>query len=482
MALNPFFLQGTANEQFLVQDLINEQLKIYGVDVYYLPRKIVDQTDILKEISMSKFDDNFIIEAYINNFEGYGRNSDILTKFGLKSTNEVSLTLSKERFDNFIGEFLETGSDSEYIIDGRPREGDLIFFPLGERLFEIKHVEFENPFYQLGKNYIYELSCELFEYEDEIMDTSIESIQTAMDDVGYITRIVLNGIGQTAAGSAQAGGATDGQIIQILVTEDGTGYTEQPIITIDAPESGSRATAVGFVTEKGGTYSLDEILIKSTGFGYVAAPRITITGGGPNATGAAATAILGDTAIQSIGIGTSGGSGYITVPTVTAGEPNTAYTGFTTAQLVAIKNPLTTGIGSVFMRHAGIGYTTNTPPVTFALPNILVGIGTTIAFGSQSGAYEVDELVTGSLSGTTARVRSHDIDTDVVRVVVNSGGFSPGDILTGSSSTARYAVQSYSDDNVESTGTGADFFDNDDLETAADAILDFTESNPFGEY
>jgi len=202
MALNPFFLQGTANEQFLVQDLINEQLKIYGVDVYYLPRKIVDQTDILKEISMSKFDDNFIIEAYINNFEGYGRNSDILTKFGLKSTNEVSLTLSKERFDNFIGEFLETGSDSEYIIDGRPREGDLIFFPLGERLFEIKHVEFENPFYQLGKNYIYELSCELFEYEDEIMDTSIESIQTAMDDVGYITRIVLNGIGQTAAGSA----------------------------------------------------------------------------------------------------------------------------------------------------------------------------------------------------------------------------------------------------------------------------------------
>jgi hypothetical protein len=303
-----------------------------------------------------------------------------------------------------------------------------------------------------------------------------------MDDVGYITRIVLNGIGQTAAGSAQAGGATDGQVIQILVTEDGTGYTEQPIITIDAPESGSRATAVGFVTEKGGTYSLDEILIKSTGFGYVAAPRITITGGGPNATGAAATAILGDTAIQSIGIGTSGGSGYITVPTVTAGEPNTAYTGFTTAQLVAIKNPLTTGIGSVFMRHAGIGYTTNTPPVTFALPNILVGIGTTIAFGSQSGAYEVDELVTGSLSGTTARVRSHDIDTDVVRVVVNSGGFSPGDILTGSSSTARYAVQSYSDDNVESTGTGADFFDNDDLETAADAILDFTESNPFGEY
>lgn len=481
MALNPFFLQGTANEQFLVQDLINEQLKIYGVDVYYLPRKIVDQTDILKEISMSKFDDNFIIEAYVNNFEGYGRNSDILTKFGLKSTNEVSLTLSKERFDNFIGEFLETGSDSEYIIDGRPREGDLIFFPLGERLFEIKHVEFENPFYQLGKNYIYELSCELFEYEDEIMDTSIESIQTAMDDVGYITRIVLNGIGQTAFGAAQAGGATSGQVIQILVTDDGTGYTEAPNIQIAAPETGSRATAVGVITEKGGQNALGEILIKDTGFGYTEPPTVTITGGGPNATGAAATVILGDTAIKTIGIGTSVGSGYITVPEVTAGGPNTAYTGFTTAQLVAIKNPLTTGIGSVFMRHAGIGYT-EAPAITIALPNILVGIGSTIAFGSQSGAYEVDELVTGSLSGTTARVRSHDIDTDVVRVVVNSGGFSPGDILTGSSSTARYAVQSYSDDNVESTGTGADFFDNDDLETAADAILDFTESNPFGEY
>jgi hypothetical protein len=481
MALNPFFLQGTANEQFLVQDLINEQLKIYGVDVYYLPRKIVDQTDILKEISMSKFDDNFIIEAYVNNFEGYGRNSDILTKFGLKSTNEVSLTLSKERFDNFIGEFLETGSDSEYIIDGRPREGDLIFFPLGERLFEIKHVEFENPFYQLGKNYIYELSCELFEYEDEIMDTSIESIQTAMDDVGYITRIVLNGVGQTAFAAAEAGGATTGQVIQILVTNDGTGYTEAPTIQIAAPETGSRATAVGVITEKGGQNALGEILIQNTGFGYTQAPGVTITGGGTNATGAAATVILGDTAIRTIGIGTSVGSGYITVPEVTAGDPNTAYAGFTTAQLVAIKNPLTTGIGSVFMRHAGIGYS-SAPPITIALPNILVGIGTTIAFGSQSGAYEVDELITGSISGNTARVRSHDIDTDVVRVVVNSGGFTPGEILTGSSSTARYAVQSYSDDNVESTGTGADFFDNDTFESEADAILDFTESNPFGEY
>jgi hypothetical protein len=481
MALNPFFLQGTANEQFLVQDLINEQLKIYGVDVYYLPRKIVDQTDILKEISMSKFDDNFIIEAYVNNFEGYGRNSDILTKFGLKSTNEVSLTLSKERFDNFIGEFLETGSDSEYIIDGRPREGDLIFFPLGERLFEIKHVEFENPFYQLGKNYIYELSCELFEYEDEIMDTSIESIQTAMDDVGYITRIVVNGIGQTAGAAAEADAVTTGQVIQILVTNDGTGYTEAPTIQIAAPETGSRATAVGVITEIGGQNALGEILIQNTGFGYTQAPAVLITGGGPNATGAAATTILGDTAIRTVGVGTSVGSGYITIPDVTVGDPNTAYAGFTTAQLVAIKNPLTTGIGSVFMRHAGIGYT-SAPTVTFALPNILVGVGTTIAFGSQSGAYEVDELITGSISGNTARVRSHDIDTDVVRVVVNSGGFTPGEILTGSSSTARYAVQSYSDDNVESTGTGADFFDNDTFESEADAILDFTESNPFGEY
>ena len=83
MALNPFFLQGSANEQFLLQDLINEHLRTYGIDVYYIPRKVLGQDNIIREIEASKFNDNFAIEAYLENFEGYAPGSDIMTKFGI---------------------------------------------------------------------------------------------------------------------------------------------------------------------------------------------------------------------------------------------------------------------------------------------------------------------------------------------------------------------------------------------------------------
>jgi len=475
MALNPFFLQGTANEQYLIQDLINEHLKIYGVDVYYLPRKVKNIETVLREITTSEFDDNYLIEAYVNNFQGYGKNSDVLTKFGIKSTNELSLTLSKERFDTFIGEFLEAFDDDEVILDQRPREGDLIFFPLGQRLFEVKHVEFENPFYQLGKNYIYELSCELFEYEDEVFDTSIEEIQDAMDDVGYITRLVLTGTGNTAGASAAASELVTGQIRKILVTNDGTGYTEPPIITVASPPSGGTPIAVGIITNKNGVYSLKEILLKNSGSGYLVPPIITITGGGTGASGAAATAVLTDTGLQNvtIGVGSEGSGYYGPAPIVSVGGPNTAYSGFTTASLVAIKNPLTSGIGSIYIRDAGIGYTVGSAAtITIQDPPIITGVGTFIT----------DELVTGQSSGTTGRVRSWDTDTNVLRIVANSGSFYPGEIVIGAASSATYAVVSYNTDNVESSGTGADIFQNDEIEDAALGIVDFTESNPFGEY
>ena len=169
MALNPFFLQGSKTEQFLLQDVINEQLKIYGIDVYYLPRKIFKTDNIIREVQSSKFDDSFILEAYLNNYEGYNPNSDLMTKFGLRLTNEVSLTISRERFEEFVTPFLEglssgikEGLITDYTFEdliSRPKEGDLIYFPLGERLFEIKRVESEKPFYQLVKNYVYELCC-----------------------------------------------------------------------------------------------------------------------------------------------------------------------------------------------------------------------------------------------------------------------------------------------------------------------------------
>ena len=190
MALNPFFLGGTASEQRLVQDLVNEHLRFHGVEVIYIPRKYVNRKTILEEVQTSKFDDNFALEAYVNNFDGYSGAGDILTKFGVSGRDELMLTVSKERFEDFIAPFMagqDDGTDSsELPTSTRPREGDLVYFPLGQRLFEIKFVEHEDPFYQLGKNYVYMLKCELFEYEDELIDTSITEVDTQVQDEGFL--------------------------------------------------------------------------------------------------------------------------------------------------------------------------------------------------------------------------------------------------------------------------------------------------------
>ena len=106
MALNPFFLQGTRSEQRLVQDLINEHLTIHGIEVTYIPRKFVNKKTILEEVQSSKFDDNYSIEAYLNTYEGYSGQGDVLTKFGISLRDEVTLTISKERFEDFIAPFM----------------------------------------------------------------------------------------------------------------------------------------------------------------------------------------------------------------------------------------------------------------------------------------------------------------------------------------------------------------------------------------
>jgi len=164
MVLNPFFQQGARSEQSLVQDLINEQLRMYGVEVHYLPRKYVTENKVIREVVASRFDDAYPIEAYVDTFDGYGDNPTLLSKFGIEQTNEITLTISRERFENYISPLMKNEADVK--LTTRPKEGDLVYFPLGDRLFEIKYVEHEKPFYQLQKNYVYELRCELFRYED----------------------------------------------------------------------------------------------------------------------------------------------------------------------------------------------------------------------------------------------------------------------------------------------------------------------------
>jgi len=461
MSLNPFFLQGSPGEQRLVQDLINEQLKIYGVEVTYIPRKFVRTESILKEVTSSRFDDNFLLEAYVNTYEGYGGSGDILTKFGMSLRDELTLIISKERFEDFISPFIEAVNAEDIGLATRPKEGDLIYFPLGSRLFEVKFVEHEQPFYQLGKNYVYELKCELFEYEDEVIDTSIDEIDTLVKDQGYIATLNLIGYGRTATAEAVI---QSGCIKDIYLNNDGTGYTKIPTISITpAPPGGINASAIASIRKVGGVYSVDKIVLTNAGAGYTETPTIRIIGGG--GTGAAATCSIETSSNGVIRISvTDGGSGYTTSPTITI-----IGNGSGTNAIASLGN--NKNVSSINLVSSGAGYT-SIPIVSISNPSIMTGIGT----------YLFNEVVYGSVSRTEARVKSWDSKNKVLKVsFIGCGdvakGFYPGETIIGLQSLCNYTVGSYNSMDIYDK-----YSQNDEIEQEADLIVDFSQSNPFGKF
>ena len=429
MAINPHFLQGSQGEQRLVQDLINEHLKIYGIEVRYIPRKFVRQQSIIREVQSSTFDDNFLLEAYVNTYDGYGGQGDIMTKFGVSLRDELTITISKERFEDFISPFL--ASDDDYTVSSRPREGDIIFFPLGQRLFEVKFVEHEQPFYQLGKNYVYQLKCELFEYEDEILDTGIDVVDSQLEDIGYITKLQLIGAGTTATANAQLNVSNRGYIREIVLNEDGNGYTSAPTVAIStAPFAAGNvdATAVAITTSKGGVFSIDRIELTHAGIGYTQAPMVQIIGGG--GVGAAATAAVEQTNFGIVDFTMSNnGAGYAATPTVTI-------VGLNTVPAVAEANLLADGtISDIRLRNAGIGYTQQ-PSVTISKPSIVPTANPEL---SGVGNFDVGEVVRGLSSQIEARVKTWDTDTNILEITnvgigTTQGAFIPGEIIQATES------------------------------------------------
>ena len=464
MALNPFFLQGSVGEQNLMQELINEQLKIYGVEITYIPRKIVNRSTVFEELERSKFDDNFLLEAYVETFDGYGGQGDIMTKFGMTLKDELTVSISRERFEDFIAPFMEAMNDDEIIVDTRPREGDLVFFPLGNRLFEVKFVEHEDPFYQLGKNYVYKLQCELFEYEDEVIDTGIEEIDKKVEDLGHITDLPLVQSVSTATATAVIG---TGGLQKIFLSNDGSGYTSPPTITISAPPgAGTTATAVGVLTTRNQVTSLEYIYLTHAGIGYGnTAPIITISGGG--GTGAAATCSLvpaGKKGLQSINI-TNHGVGYSTSPTVAVSLPSLSPQAPASVHPIvgtATSNPIT----NLYITDAGAGF--------FSPPTITIGAGATVGVGT----FWFNEEVVGQQSNVVGRVKNWDADTGVLQVGIMTGTFYEGERLVGAKSGATYETST-----TGTASTDTDYFrQNEDIEFDADQIIDFSESNPFGTF
>lgn len=465
MALNPFFVHGTRNEQGLIQGLINEQIRMYGIDVVYIPRKFVRKETILKEVSSSKFNNAFSIEVYLENYDGYSGQGDILTKFGMSLKDEVTLCVSRERFDNFIVPFLRNEDPEEIELYNRPREGDLVYFPLGKRLFEVKFVEHEDPFYQLGKLYVYQLKCELFEYEDEVIETSLNEVDTRVQDEGYIATVNLTSLGSTATASATI---NTGYIRKIYLNNDGYSYTSPPtVIFSPAPPGGVTAKGVAITQETNTvTRSVKEILLTHAGIGYTEIPTITISGGG--GTGAAATCSIELVKKGIVEFNVSNiGEGYNTKPIITISGPSGI--GETAVGIASLSG--NAEVASIRIVNPGVGYTMP-PIVTIAPPSVISGFGT----------YLFNEIVTGSLSGITARVKSWDATINVLKVsFINvtdtSMGFYPGEIIVGTISSAVYAVSSFDSWNYYDK-----YSDNVTIQTEADQIIDKSESNPFGIY
>ena len=466
--LNPFFLQGSKSEQGLIQDLINEQLRMYGVEVYYLPRRFITENTIIREVIESTFKNAYPIEAYLNSYEGYSDNPTILSKFGIQALNELVITISKERYETYINPLIKDIPNIK--LSSRPKEGDLIYFPFGDRLFEIKYVEHEKPFYLLQSNYTYELRCELFRYEDEVIDTGIKEIDdnisgTGIYDgqpaIGSIQRLTMVGVGVTATAITDI---INGGIRYISVTNRGGGYTSTPRVGISSAPVGGM-TGIATATMIGGivvcndntnpnSKSVQSVEIINPGYGYTVAPGVRFIGG--NGSGAEAEAFVGNGIIGIITV-TNGGSGYSTPPSI-------IFTGISSVSAAATAVISSSGaISQIRIVNSGLGYT--------QAPTITIGAASTDSYGD----FDFNEVVIGSVSGTTGRVKSWNSITNVLEISNVSDDFTVGEFIVGQTSGANHKVRLI-DDYPADDG----YSSNNEIQIEADEIIDFSETNPFG--
>ena len=213
MPTNVYFNHAVQSEQDLHEDLVVESLRFFGHECFYLPRTIVDEDELFGEDTSSKFDDAYSVEMYIENTEGFEGEGDLLSKFGVEVRNQATFVLSRRTWNRFVS------LDQNLVTATRPQEGDLIYFPLGNQVFEIRFVEHENPFYQLGKLNVFKLQCETFEYSHEAFDTGIAELDGVEDSFAYQVSMTLGSgsgdfvHGETVTQTVASGKTVSGQVV-----------------------------------------------------------------------------------------------------------------------------------------------------------------------------------------------------------------------------------------------------------------------------
>jgi hypothetical protein len=272
-------LNGTSAEQNLIENLITESIDIYGQDVFYIPRTLVKEDDLFVEDTMSKFESSHPIRAYCNTVDGWEGQGDMLSKFGIRIEDKTTFVVSRRRFTSAVDD------NASLIVEGRPNEGDLIWAPWAKDLYEIKFVEHEKPFYQLGKGYVWEIQCELFQYSHEDLDTGIADVDEIEEEYGYSLDLFFaaGGSGNFVKGETVFGRSHEANIaythadwtLGFTVWDGGDGYdpADPPTLTFSAPPTGgTQATAVVSVNPQG---QISGITL-NPGSGYTSAPTFTL--------------------------------------------------------------------------------------------------------------------------------------------------------------------------------------------------------------
>ena len=273
----PTYYQGHSGEQNLIQDLVDEQIKLFGSDVYYIPKTVLADST-LDEVRYTKYQEQFQIEMLLQNVTGFGDNAEFISKFGLRITDEILFRVSTRRWDEEVAEHNPT-----LTVDSRPNEGDLLYFPITQDIYEIKFVGKEEPFYQFGKIQFYAITAELYEVGQDDFDTGVAEIDAVEQLFDNAIKLFMD-----------AGGTGDFTVGEEVVGDEFLAKATSAI-------TGDAVSGIT-ITDGGAHYKV------------ATPPSVTITGGG--GTGATATATVSSTGIVNGITITSGGTGYTTAPDV----------------------------------------------------------------------------------------------------------------------------------------------------------------------
>lgn len=424
MPVNHYFQGGNGignqNEKRLYEDLIVEGLKIYGHDVYYLPRTLVNRDLILGEDTTSRFDDSWLIEMYIETSEGFAGSQELISKFGLEIREDTTFMVSKRSWDYHVG---QKGS---LIAAGRPNEGDILYYPLMNSFFEIQFVEDQEPFFQLGQLPVYKLRVTRWEYSSEQLNTGnyqIDNNETtySLDSLVYQTSLESGTFGAVLGDPVVTGDV----VTSIPLISGGEGYVSEPTITISAPSATINATASANTTGS----TLTSFTIVNPGRGYSSVPTLTLT--------------------------------YVSTDTTTKTDETSVIT-LTDGQVTSISTPTITDISSITsVTISSPGGAVN----AFAQAILSNGVVTRIDITADGSSYL-------GLSPTV----SISENTDATGSLLLENDSADGQVQYFIDEDYNIQTQSAYANNID-LDTEAGF----DTASTVDDILDFTERNPFGE-